>query len=63
MNKCDKCDKTFTVKDNLHRHQHAVCGENSTINRKRKNDTQNEESNKRKKKIFNYCKLCDFDIP
>lgn len=67
MEKCNNCNKTFTRKDNLKRHQQNVCGSTSSSNtyRKRKG-IQTTDVLRKKKKVsddFKYCSFCNLTIP
>lgn len=74
MEKCNNCNKTFTRKDNLRRHERNVCGLNSgsststsnTNNSRKRKCTQSTDVLKKKKKEsdeFKHCISCNITIP
>lgn len=77
MEKCPNCNKSFTRKDNLRRHQQKVCGlnsgstssistnKNTNSNRKRKCIQSTNVLSKKKKdsEEFKHCSSCNLTIP
>lgn len=66
MEKCNRCDKTFTRIDNLNRHKNEVCRQSSSNKRKRKGTQTNIIDPKKFKTNtdeFQLCSNCNVIVP